>query len=744
MSHTTQIAQELQLTEKQVATTIELLDQAATVPFIARYRKEWTDSLDEVAITHIRDRVVQLRELDKRKEAVLSSIEDQEKLTPELEKQIREARTLTEVEDIYLPYKPKRRTKATVAREKGLEPLAELIFQQGKIDLKKEATAYVSEEKEVASEEEALQGARDIIAEWINEHPESRAALRTLFLEEGIIQSKVIKSKEEAGHKYRDYFDWQEPVKQVPSHRLLAMRRGEKESFLTLTIAPPEEKALAILQEHFLKGNSAATEQVALALEDSYKRLLRPSLETDVRLTTKKAADEAAIQVFSENLRQLLLAPALGEKNVLALDPGFRTGCKVVCLDRHGNLLENATIFPNPPQKQTKLAAEMLTELAKQHAIEAIAIGNGTAGRETEAFVRSLPALASLPIVSVNESGASIYSASKVARDEFPDHDVTVRGAVSIGRRLIDPLAELVKIDPKSIGVGQYQHDVDAQMLQQGLEDTVISCVNRVGVELNTASEQLLSYVSGIGPSLAKNIVNYRQERGAFGNREALMKVPRLGSKAYEQAAGFLRIHDAENPLDHSGVHPERYPVVEKMARDLNCTVHDLMQEPARLKELNLQRYQSAEVGLPTLHDILQELEKPGRDPREKFELFQFDEHVHQPEDLKVGMKLPGIVTNVTNFGAFVDIGVHQDGLVHVSHLSDQYVKDPTQAVRVHQHVQVTVMEVDLPRQRIALSMKTNPFEESKPTKAKKPKKAAKPEKIEDSLERLKNRFGKK
>ena len=750
MSITTIIAQSINVTERQVQATIELLDEGATVPFIARYRKERTGSLDEVAIAQVRDLLAQERELEKRKEFVLKTIEDQEKLTPDLEKQIKEATTLAIVEDLYLPYKPKRRTKATVAREKGLEPLAELIFRQEKADVTAAARAYVDPEKEVVDVEDALQGARDIMAEWISEDQESRAALRELFLKKGTIRSTVIKGKEEEGAKFRDYFEWEEPVSQVPSHRLLAMRRGEKEMILSLSIQPPEEEALAALEKKFLLGNHETTAQVKQAIAEAYKRLLRPSMETDARLITKKKADEEAIQVFAENLQQLLLSPALGEKNVLALDPGFRTGCKVVCLNRQGDLLDHTTIFPNAPQRQTQDATQTIVALCQQHAVEAIAIGNGTAGRETEAFVRGIEGISSLPIIAVNESGASIYSASDVARREFPDKDVTVRGAVSIGRRLIDPLAELVKIDPKSIGVGQYQHDVDAHALKQGLEDTVERCVNRVGVEVNTASQELLSYVSGIGPVLAQNIVEYRTERGGFPNRESLKKVPRLGNKAFEQAAGFLRIRDAQHPLDRSGVHPERYDLVAKMASDINSTVEDLMQRADLRQQIKLTRYQTEEVGLPTLQDILQELEKPGRDPRDPFQVFQFAEGVHEPADLKTGMKLPGIVTNVTNFGAFVDIGVHQDGLVHVSHLSDKFVKDPTEVVKVQQPVEVTVLEVDLPRKRISLSMKSDPFgapsagkKESAPRRKATASKAP-PPKMEDQLARLKDKFGKR
>ena len=747
MSLATIIAQSVGATESQVSATIELLDQGATVPFIARYRKERTGSLDEVAITNIRDQLAQQRELEKRKAYVLQTIEEQGKLDDALKQKISDARTMAEVEDLYLPYKPRRRTKATVAREQGLEPLAELLYRQDKTDPETAAQAYLNPEKEVTTVEEALQGARHIIAEWISEQQETRAALRELFLQRATVRTQVIRGKEEEGAKYRDYFDWEEPLSKVPSHRLLAMRRGENEMILSLSINPPEEAALDILRRAILKSNHASTAQVDLALTDAYRRLLKPSLETDVRLHTKKLADEEAIRVFAENLQQLLLAPALGEKQVLAIDPGFRTGCKVACLNRRGDLLDHATIYPNAPQKQTKDAAQTLVTLCQKHEIEAIAIGNGTAGRETEAFVRSIPELAKLLIVSVNESGASVYSASDVARREFPDHDITVRGAVSIGRRLIDPLAELVKVDPKAIGVGQYQHDVDQNALKQGLEDTVESCVNRVGVEVNTASRELLSYVSGIGPVLAQNIVEYRTERGAFRNREALLKVPRLGNKAFEQAAGFLRIREGDNPLDRSGVHPERYDLVARMATDQKVTIEDLMKNTDLRQAINLKRYQNEEVGLPTLQDILTELEKPGRDPREQFEAFAFAEGVHAPEDLRVGMKLPGIVTNVTNFGAFVDVGVHQDGLVHVSHLSDTFVKDPAAVVKVQQRVQVTVLEVDLPRKRISLSLKSDPFAEpgakKKSPKAKNPKKAAKPDDMGDSLARLKDKFGK-
>ena len=737
------ITQNLGLRTQQVAATLQLLDEGATIPFLARYRKEVTGSLDEVQITQIRDQASQLRELDKRKESVLKSIDEQGKLTDALRKQIEQANTMAQVEDIYLPYKPKRRTKATIAREKGLEPLAQQLFEQTNFDPEQMAKPYVSSEKEINSVEDALQGARDIIAEWISEDQAAREALRKLFRKEGIIKTKVLKGKESEGHKFRDYFEWEEPVTKVPSHRLLAMRRGEKEGFLSLSIAPPEEKALPLLERQFLKNNSPSSQQVKLALADAYKRLLRPSLETEIRLETKKQADAEAIQVFSENLRELLLAAPLGEKNILALDPGFRTGCKVVCLDRQGQLLHHTAIYPNPPQNQHQQAAATLEHLCQKYRIEAIAIGNGTASRETEQFVAShVKAASQIPVIVVNESGASIYSASEVARAEFPDKDVTVRGAVSIGRRLLDPLAELVKIDPKSIGVGQYQHDVDQNALKQGLEDTVVSCVNKVGVDVNTASQQLLSYVSGIGPVLARNMVNYRNENGPFPDRKSVKNVARLGDKVFEQAAGFLRIRGAKNLLDNSAVHPERYGLIKQMAKDLNSQLEDLLGKSDLRKMINLQKYTSDDVGLPTLQDILEELDKPGRDPRESFELFQFQEGVNSMEDLKVGMKLPGIVTNVTNFGAFVDVGVHQDGLVHISHLADHFVKDPTQVVKVQQKVQVTVLEVDIPRKRISLSLKKDPF--ANPASKPKPRhESRKPDNgnFSDQLQQLKNKF---
>ncbi|PTQ92672.1 uncharacterized protein C8P68_11149 [Mucilaginibacter yixingensis] len=707
LAHHHKIATELAVTGKQVSATIQLLDEGATVPFISRYRKELTGSLDEVQVAAIRDRVQQLRDLDKRREAILKSLNDMGKLTPELEKAVNEAETMVALEDVYLPYRPKRKTRATTAREKGLQPLADLILEQNKIDLDAEADKYIDAEKGVNSPEEALAGARDIIAEHIAEHAETRAKMRELFINQGTFQSKVVDGKEESGIKYKDYFEWSEPVKTAPSHRVLAMRRGEKEEILWLDIQPPEDEAIALLDNAFVKGMNKSSDQVRLAIMDGYKRLLKPSMETEVRLFTKKAADEEAIKVFAENARQLLLAAPMGQKRTMAIDPGFRTGCKLVCLDEQGKLLEYTAIFPHTGAGQAKEAEKTVEFLYKKHNIEAIAIGNGTAGRETEVFVRKLD-LPGAMIVMVNESGASIYSASEVAREEFPEHDVTVRGAVSIGRRLMDPLAELVKIDPKSIGVGQYQHDVDQTKLQASLDDTVISAVNAVGVELNTASKEILAYVSGLGPQLAQNIVNYRNENGAFKHRNQLKKVPRLGDKAFEQAAGFLRIRGAENPLDASAVHPERYTLVEQIAKDSQSTVAKLMTDDKLRKSIPLQKYVTDGVGLPTLNDIMAELAKPGRDPREQFEAFSFTDGVNAIGDLKVGMKLPGIVTNITNFGAFVDIGVHQDGLVHLSQITNRFIKDPNEVLKVHQKVEVTVTEVDVNRKRISLSMKEN------------------------------------
>jgi len=748
MTYESKIASELGVKPHQVQATIDLLDGGATVPFISRYRKEATGTLDEVQVATIRDRIEQLRELDKRREAILKSIEEQGKLTPELKKAIDAAETMAMLEDIYLPYKPKRRTKATIAKEKGLEPLAERIFTQTSFDLQVEASKYLSEEKEVKTVEEALQGARDIIAEWVNENAQVREKMRKLFLEEGTFASRVIPGKENEAIKYKDYFDWSEPIKTAPSHRVLAMRRGEKELFLMLDSCPEEGSAVSLMERQVLE-NAANTsvDQVKLAIKDCYKRLLKPSMETEVRLLTKKKADEEAIKVFAENLRQLLLGAPLGEKSVMAIDPGFRTGCKLVCLGPQGQLVHYEAIFPHEPQRQTALAGMSVKGLVEKFSIQAIAIGNGTAGRETETFVKSLGLPKSVIVTMVNEAGASIYSASEVARNEFPDLDLTVRGAVSIGRRLMDPLAELVKIDPKSIGVGQYQHDVDQHALKNSLDDTVMSAVNGVGVEVNTASKELLTYVSGLGPVLAQNIVDFRKENGPFSSRAQLKKVPRLGEKAFEQAAGFLRIQNAKHPLDRSAVHPERYEVVEKMAQDLKASVQELMSSEELRNRIVLKNYVSETVGLPTLQDILEELAKPGRDPRESFEVFQFQDGVNSMADLRVGMKLPGIVTNITAFGAFVDIGVHQDGLVHLSHLADRFVKEPTEVVSVAQKVQVTVMEVDISRKRIGLSMKSDPFAE----RGKKVEKVdAKTERkqeegnMADKLAMLKAQFGKR
>lgn len=702
--HFLKIAQELNIGERQVAATALLLDDGATIPFIARYRKEVTGTLDEVFIAQIRDRLHQLRELDKRRETILSSIEEQGKLTDELRTKIEAAETMAVLEDLYLPYKPKRRTRATIAREKGLEPLSEKIFAQENFDLIAEAEKYLSEEKGVASIEDALAGARDIIAETINEDQNARATMRKLFVESGTFKAKVIPGKEEEAQKYKDYFDWEEPIEKAPSHRVLALRRAEKELFITLDASPLEEIAMEKLERQFITENNATTEQMQLAVKDAYKRLLKSSMETEVRLLSKKKADEEAIRVFADNLRQLLLAAPLGQKNVLAIDPGFRTGCKVVCLDKQGKLLHNDVIYPD--RRKTE-AAEIIKHLCEKYQTEAIAIGNGTASRETETFIRSIGLPKEILLVMVNESGASVYSASEAAREEFPDYDITVRGAVSIGRRLMDPLAELVKIDPKSIGVGQYQHDVDQTQLKNSLDDVVSSCVNAVGVEVNTASKQLLTYVSGLGPQLAKNIVEYRNQHGAFKTREDLKKVTRLGDKAFEQAAGFLRIQGAANPLDASAVHPESYNIVAQMAKDLQCTVADLVTNADLRKKIDLKKYVSDKVGLPTLTDIMAELAKPGRDPRQQFETFEFAEGVNTMEDLRPGMKLNGIVTNITNFGAFVDIGVHQDGLVHISELSNTYISNPHDVVKVHQKVLVTVVEVDINRKRIALSMKS-------------------------------------
>ncbi len=700
------IADELGVKIKQVSAAAELLEDGCTVPFIARYRKEATGSLDEVHITIIRDRLEQLMELGKRREAILKSLEERELLTEDLRREILAAESMAELEDIYLPYRPKRRTRATIAREKGLELLAEQIFAQGPFDPAIEARAFVDLDKGVLSVEDALAGARDIVAEKINEDSAVRAATRRLYLEEAQVRSKVIAGKESTGSKYQDYFDCRENISSAPGHRLLAMFRAEKEGVISLQIRPPEEEALELLEKLVIKARNEAGRQVRLALEDGYKRLLAPSMETETRQEAKKRSDEEAIRVFAENLRELLLAPPLGAKRMLALDPGYRTGAKLVCLNAQGKLLHHDTIYPTQSQKMAEQAATMVKELCRRFEIEAIGVGNGTAGRETEAFVRSLGLPKGITVVMVNESGASIYSASKAAREEFPDQDVTVRGAISIGRRLMDPLAELVKIDPKSIGVGQYQHDVDQPALKRGLDDVVMSCVNRVGVEVNTASRELLTYVSGLGPVLAKNVVMRRESNGPFRSRKELLKVPRLGPKAFEQAAGFLRIRDGKNPLDGSAVHPESYAIVEQFARDMDCSVTDLMENDELRKKLRPENYITEKVGLATLRDIMAELAKPGRDPRDRFEAFSFAEQVTSIEDVKPGMRLPGIVTNVTKFGAFIDIGVHQDGLAHISQLADRFVKDPSEVVKPQQKVMATVLDVDIERKRISLSLR--------------------------------------
>jgi uncharacterized protein len=697
------ISTTLQISENQVRKTIALLDEGGTIPFISRYRKEMTGSLDEVQVAAIRDLRDQFVELEKRRDAILKSLLELEKLTPELEKAVRAAETLAKLEDIYLPYKPKRKTRAMAAREKGLQQLADKLFQQGLVSPEELAASYL---EHVTNIDEALAGARDILAEEMMETAEAREEARNLFTSKTTLKSSIAKGKQEAGIKYKDYFDWSESLAQAPSHRILALFRGENEGFLNLSLLGPDEEVLTKLERRFITGNNSCAKQVEMAIQDGYKRLLMPAMETEVRAEAKKRADENAIRVFAENIRQLLLAAPLGQKRVLALDPGFRTGCKVVCLDEQGSLLANTAVYPHTGPGQASEAAETIKEWVKKYQIQAIAIGNGTAGRETESFVRNLN-LNGIHIIMVNESGASIYSASEVARDEFPDKDVTVRGAVSIGRRLMDPLAELVKIDAKSIGVGQYQHDVDQKKLQASLDDTVVSCVNLVGVELNTASKQILSYVSGLGPQLAQNIIDYRTKNGPFLKRSDLKKVARLGEKAFEQAAAFLRIRHAKNPLDASAVHPERYEIVEKMAKDLSCKVADLLADESLLKKIQLSQYVTPDVGMPTLTDIISELAKPGLDPREKFEAFEFAEGVNNIKDLRIGMTLPGIVTNVTNFGAFVDIGVHQDGLVHVSQLADKFVKDPNEVVKVSQKVMVRVTEVDEARKRIALSMKS-------------------------------------
>lgn len=701
------IAAELKLPAHRIANTLKLLQGGATIPFISRYRKEATGGLDEVQIGDIQTRYEKLCELSKRKETVLSTIEEQGKLTPELKARISACWNATELEDIYLPFKPKRKTRAEAARAKGLEPLALLLMMQKENNLAAKVRNFVK--GEVKDEEDALKGARDILAEQISEDERSRNLMRNQFQRQALIQSKVVKGKEaeEASAKYRDYFDFCEPLKKCSSHRLLALRRGESEGVLKVTIFPEDEDMCnERLQRLFVRANNECAHQVEEALTDAYKRLLKPAIETEFAALSKEKADEEAIRVFAENLRQLLLAPPLGQKRVMGIDPGFRTGCKVVCLDAQGTLLHNEAIYPHPPKSEYAQAARKIVKLVEQYKIEAIAIGNGTASRETEQFVTSQRYDREVQVCVVSEDGASIYSASKTAREEFPDYDVTVRGAVSIGRRLMDPLAELVKIDAKSIGVGQYQHDVDQTKLKASLDQTVESCVNLVGVNVNTASKHLLTYVSGLGPTLAQNIVDYRTENGPFESRRQLLKVPRMGAKAYEQCAGFLRIPQAKNPLDNSAVHPESYPIVEQMAKDLNCTVADLIKDKELRSKIDLKKYVTDTVGLPTLTDILQELDKPGRDPRQKIQVFEFDKNVRTLDDLQEGMELPGIVTNITNFGCFVDIGIKENGLVHVSQLADRFVSNPADVVRIHQHVRVKVMSIDHERKRIQLTMK--------------------------------------
>ena len=707
MNYSSHIAEQLGLGQRQVEKTIELLEQGATVPFIARYRKETTGSLNEVQITAIRDLLIRLKELDKRREAILASISEQDKLSPELEQQILAASTMTELEDLYLPYKPKRRTRATMAIERGLEPLANELQKQYSCDVEQMAARYINPDKGVASVEDALAGARDIIAERVSENAQARNRIRGLFRRSAMLSSKVVKNKEEEAGKYESWFDWKENAMRAPSHRILALFRGEAEGLLRVHVLPDDDQpAYDTLERQFVHGNYASTEQVRLAVHDGYKRLLQPSIETEYYNLLKEKADKEAIRVFAENLRQLLLASPLGQKRILAIDPGFRTGCKTVCLDAQGQLLHNETIYPFTSVREERAAISKLEALVEAFHIEAIAIGNGAAGRETEEVVKRCHFKGKVIAVMVSENGASVYSASELARREFPEYDVTVRGAVSIGRRLMDPLSELVKIDPKSIGVGQYQHDVNQTLLQESLNDVVVSCVNSVGVELNTASRELLSYVSGIGPALAGKIVEHRNLEGAFRSRRELKKVERLGDKAFEQCAGFLRVRESDNPLDRSAVHPERYALVEQMASDLGTTVQQLMDDKALREKIDINRYVSADCGLPTLQDIMKELDKPGLDPRAKFEIFEFDKNVTRIEDVKEGMELPGIVTNITAFGAFVDIGVHQDGLVHISQLANRRVNDPSEVVHLHQHVRVRVLEVDLRRRRISLSMK--------------------------------------
>ncbi|MBN1951610.1 MAG: RNA-binding transcriptional accessory protein [Bacteroidales bacterium] len=698
------IAKTTQLEAGKIANVLKLLNEGATIPFISRYRKEMTGSMDEVQVAEVRDQYLKLQEIDKRRETILKTIEEQGKLTPELKNKIESAETLTELEDLYLPYKPKKKTRASVAKEKGLEPLAAILMKQKELNILSKAAEFVN--KDVPDEKAALQGARDIVAEWVSENKRARDTVRYHFNKDAMISSRLLKGKEEEGIKYKDYYEFSEKLSRCPSHRLLALRRGEDEGFLKVDIAPVEEKVIESLDELFIKGYFDVSQQVKMAVADSYGRLLKPSIETEFRALSKEKADEEAIRVFAANLRQLLMASPLGEKRILAMDPGFRTGCKIVCLDAQGNLLHNEAIYPHAPQKETGKASAKISSLVQMYKIEAIAIGNGTASRETEQFIKRIRFDRDLQVFVVNEAGASIYSASKVARDEFPQYDVTVRGAVSIGRRLMDPLAELVKIEAKSIGVGQYQHDVDQGKLKKSLDEVVESCVNAVGVDLNTASMHLLNYVSGLGPQIAKNIVDYRSEHGAFSSRTSLKEVPRLGPKAFEQAAGFLRIRNGKNPLDNSAVHPESYHIVEKMAKDQGVSLSQLMDSDEVQSRIDIHSYVQGKIGLPTLKDIIQELAKPGRDPRTKAKVFEFSEGIFKIEDVKPGMVVPGIVSNITNFGAFVDIGVKQDGLVHISQLANRFVKDPNEVVQLNQHVKVKVLEVDVARKRIQLSMK--------------------------------------
>lgn len=698
------IVKETNISKKQIENTLLLLNEGATIPFISRYRKEMTGSLDEVEVGTIKERYEKLQEIQKRRESILSTIDEQGQLTPELKKALESTWDANELEDLYLPYKRKRKTRASMAKDKGLEPLADAIMFHHERDVETKAMEFINDE--VPSVEDALLGARDIIAERISEDAKAREITRTIFERQAIISSKVVKGKEEEAIKYQDYFDYSEAIQRCPSHRLLAIRRGEKEGFLKVSVSPEPEVVLERLSRLFVKGVDGASQQVQMALEDGYKRLLSPSIENETANVIREKAELEAIRVFTANMRQLLLSPPLGQKRVLAIDPGFRTGCKVVCLGSQGELLHNETIYPHAPQNETKQAYRKLDTLIESYKIESVAIGNGTASRETETLIRNMHFNREVQVFVVSEDGASVYSASKVAREEFPEYDVTVRGAISIGRRLMDPLAELVKIDPKSVGVGQYQHDVDQNKLKESLDQTVESVVNSVGVELNTASHHLLTYVSGLGPQLAKNIVEFRNENGPFTNRKSLMKVPRLGAKAFEQSAGFLRIRDAKNPLDNSAVHPEAYAIVEKMAKDLSCDVSDLIREKTLRDKIDLTKYVTDKIGMPTLKDITAELEKPGRDPRKIIKVFEFSPHVRSIDDLRQGMVLPGIVTNITNFGAFVDIGVKQDGLVHISQLADRYISDPNDVVSLHQHVEVKVLDVEIERKRIQLSMK--------------------------------------